>query len=143
MTESNRSLICLDIAIDHRLHPLIQPGSTLSQNNIQETLGVYAEHALDGEVEKFTRERGRSTEEVRELLLEMMKQLNSSFELTEVYPKREYTYYLHRWDSILVSFASRLELLLANLAVILSQNRGGGLSLAEDFMGLSIDESSR
>lgn len=126
-----------------RLVFILLPGSTLSQNNIRKTPGVYAEHALDGEVERFTRERGCSTEEVRELLLEMMKQLNSSFKLTEVYPKREYTYYLHRWDSILVSFASRLELLLADLAVILSQNRGGGLNLAEDFMGLSIDESSR
>lgn len=117
------------------------PDSNITRNNVQETSGVYAEYALEIDVGRHSHERGQGIGEVRKLLLEMTMQLNSSFKLVALYPNREYTYYLHRWDSILVSIASRLELLLGNFSAILSRNRGGDSSVAEDFEGLSISES--
>jgi hypothetical protein len=126
-----------------RLVLILLPDSRLSRNNVQDISGVYAEHTLGVEVERFSHERGFGTREVRKLLLEMMRQLNSSFKLIAVYPNRRYTYHLHRWDSILVLFASGLELLLGNLATTLSRNRGEGLSLIEDLQKLSVIENGQ
>jgi hypothetical protein len=100
---------------------VLLPDANLSQNNVLKTPGVYAEHALDIDVERHSHERGQGIGEVRKLLLEMMNQLNSFSKLVAHYPNRRYTYHLHRWDSVLVSFASRIELLLDNFSTILAE----------------------
>jgi hypothetical protein len=123
----------------HLIHILLLD-SLLAQNNVQGACGVYAERVLESHLRRYSQVRCRSIAgEVPRLFLKMTSQLNSSFGLVALGSDRRYTYHLHHWSSILLSFASQFEMLLGNFASTLSRDFGVHSRLTEDFYGLSIN----
>jgi hypothetical protein len=128
------------IAFLGRLIRNLLPDSILAQNNVESTLGVYDERALNNHLETYSQIHGPRNEEVHRILLGLVRQLNASFKLVALHPNRRYTYHLYRWSSILLSLAMGLEMLLGNLATKISWNRGLDSAFQEKFVTLSISD---
>ncbi|KAF2629843.1 hypothetical protein BU25DRAFT_259908 [Macroventuria anomochaeta] len=106
------------IAYLRRLILFLLPDSILARNNVEGTSGVYNERALESDLVRYGQAHGPSSEEVRKLLLGLMRQLNSSCKLAALYPNCRYTYLCHglrdaaresryqhlpeQWDSVTV-----------------------------------------